>query len=49
MILDVTNKESIKKACDEIARTNGTLYGVVLTFLTDASDLMRPCAQRSSI
>ena len=29
MILDVTNKDSIKKACDEIARTHGTLYGVV--------------------
>ena len=29
VILDVTNKDSIKKACDEIARINGTLYGVV--------------------
>ena len=29
VILDVTDKESIKKACDQIARTDGTLYGVV--------------------
>src|SRR4051812_3528364 len=29
VILDVTDNKSIEEACGEIARTNGTLYGVV--------------------